>query len=81
MAGFRDVSETTLDVESTYANFDELWSGFLAGVGPAGSYCVALEESQRAALRSVLLGLLGTPSGAFRLRAKARCAQGYAPRS
>lgn len=80
-AEFRDVSETTLDVESTYASFDELWSGFLAGIGPAGSYCVSLEERQRATLRDVLFRRLGSPSGAFRLRAKARCAHGYAPRS
>ena len=76
----RDVSETTLDVESTYANFDELWSGFLAGIGPAGSYCVNLDESQRATLRNVLFRRLGSPSGAFQMRAKARCAHGYAPR-
>ena len=30
-AGFEDLVETTLEVTSTYADFDELWSGFLAG--------------------------------------------------
>ncbi len=29
---------------SAYADFDELWNGFLAGIGPAGSYLVGLPE-------------------------------------
>ena len=37
-AGLSQVTETTLRVTSTYEDFDELWTGFLAGVGPAGTY-------------------------------------------
>ena len=36
------VVESTLRVSSVYRNFDELWNGFLAGVGPAGADCPAL---------------------------------------
>ncbi len=78
-AGFRDVTETTLDVESAYSGFDELWSGFLAGIGPAGSYCVGLDESRRSAVREGFFVRLGSPAGAFALRAKARCARGGSP--
>lgn len=80
-AGFRDVAETTFDVQSTYSGFDELWSGFLAGIGPAGSFCMSLTEWQRAALREDLFLRVGSPSGAFALSAKARCAYGRSPRS
>lgn len=78
--GIRDVAEMTLDVRSTYAGFEELWDGFLAGIGPAGSFCVGLAEEQRAALREGLFHRLDSPSGAFTLTAKARCAYGQSPR-
>ncbi|MGB8859463.1 MAG: class I SAM-dependent methyltransferase [Ilumatobacteraceae bacterium] len=75
-AGLDDVSETTLRVSSTYESFDELWSGFLAGIGPAGSWCVALPDERRAALRSVLFHQLGSPTAGFSLAATARFARG-----
>jgi SAM-dependent methyltransferase len=78
-AGLSDIVESTLDVESTYADFDELWSGFLAGVGPAGAYCVSLPEDRRTAVRAELFGRVGTPTGAFTLTALARCAAGRLP--
>lgn len=78
-AGFENVTETTLRVASTYPDFDELWSGLNAGIGPAGSYCVALPEDRRAALRAELFSRLGSPSGTFSLSALARCASGRAP--
>ncbi|MGH9132777.1 MAG: class I SAM-dependent methyltransferase [Ilumatobacteraceae bacterium] len=78
-AGFDAVVETTLEVTSTYTGFDELWSGFLAGVGPAGSYCVSLPEAQRAAVREALFDRLGSPGGALTLTATARAACGRVP--
>jgi SAM-dependent methyltransferase len=78
-AGFREVTETTLGVSSTYASFEELWNGFLAGIGPAGSYCVSLAEKRRAALREELFHRLGSPTGSFSLAARARCASGRSP--
>lgn len=77
--GFEDLTETTLSVSSTYPDFDELWSGFLAGIGPAGSYCLSLSEDARAALRAELYDRLEAPSGAFSLTAVARCASGRNP--
>jgi SAM-dependent methyltransferase len=78
-AGFEQVSETTLTVASTYADFDELWSGLLAGIGPAGSYCVGLPQDRRTALRAEMFDRLGSPSGSFSLTAVARCASGREP--
>jgi SAM-dependent methyltransferase len=78
-AGFHDVTETTLEVSSTYASFAELWQGFLAGIGPAGSYCVGLPEDQRVALREELFHRLDSPTQPFSLTATARCASGRTP--
>jgi len=78
-AGFTDVTETTLQVSSTYASFDELWDGFQAGIGPAGTYCVGLPEQQRAALREELFRRAGSPTGPFTLDALARCGTGHSP--
>lgn len=73
-AGFVDVVESTIEVSSTYGSFDELWSGFLAGIGPAGSYCLSLADEPREAVRQQLFAGLGSPTGGFTLPAVARCA-------
>lgn len=78
VSGFRDVTETTLTVSSTYTDYDELWSGFLAGIGPAGAYCTGLSSQARDALREELFRSVGAPAGAFSLAAVARCASGLA---
>ena len=71
-AGLTNIFETTLDARSTYQNFDELWDGFCAGIGPAGAYCAALPDDHRNELREGLYQRVGTPSGAFTLSAIAR---------
>jgi SAM-dependent methyltransferase len=77
-AGIESIVESTLSVESTYESFDELWNGFLAGVGPAGSYCVSLDDEDRDRLRTAVFARFGSPVGPFRLGAVARCAVGRA---
>ena len=74
--GLSDVTEEELTVTSDYADFDELWNGFLAGIGPAGSYLVGMSEPQRARLHEQLYSRLGSPTGAFTLEAVARAAVG-----
>jgi hypothetical protein len=54
--------------------FDELWAGFMAGIGPAGAFCVGLDAERRQHLRSELLQRVGSPTGGFTLGAVARCA-------
>lgn len=78
-AQFEHIEESTLSVASTYSSFDELWNGVMAGVGPAGSYCVALGDAERNRLRGALFTRLGSPSGSFTLGAVARCAVGRVP--
>lgn len=77
--GIEGIVESTLSVASTYGSFDELWNGFLAGVGPAGSYCVSLTDEDRDRLRAALLARFGSPTGPFTLGAVARCAVGRVP--
>lgn len=78
-AGLLDVEESTLTVGTAYASYDELWSSFLAGIGPAGSYAVGLPPERRDALRAALNDRLGRPVGGFRLGAVARVARGVVP--
>ena len=77
--GLEDVRESTLVVESTYRDADELWAGFLFGIGPAGSHLLSLPEDRRAAVRRELLQRLGDPTGPVTLGATARCAVGLNP--
>lgn len=74
-----DVVESTLSVASTYASFDELWDGLLAGVGPAGAYCVSLGDEDRERLRTALFVRCGSPGGPLTLGAVARCAVARVP--
>ena len=78
-AQLEHIEESMLSVASTYLSFDELWNGFLAGVGPAGSYCVSLRDAERDRLRGALFTRLGSPPGSFTLGAVARCAVGRVP--
>lgn len=75
-AGFVEIEEAELAVESRYEDFDELWHGFLEGVGPAGAFCVSLDGHDRAAVRDELFTRLGEPTGPFTLGAVARAARG-----
>ncbi len=79
VAGFADVNETDLAVTVSYADVGELWSGFLAGIGPAGAYCMSLSQEMRDRVRDQLVQRLGNPRGAITLAATARCAMGRVP--
>lgn len=78
-AHLQEVTESTLRVASSYSSFDELWRGFLSGVGPAGAYCASLPAADRDRLRVALLDRLGSPEGSFTLHAVARCAVARVP--
>ena len=64
---------------SQYRDFDELWAGFLAGIGPAGAYTLGLPADRQEALREALNTRLGRPQGPFELPAVARAARGVVP--
>ncbi len=78
-AGLEAIVETTLEVGSSYQGFDELWSGFVSGIGPAGSWLLAQTEQTRAAVRAHLFDSLGSPSGRLSMQATARCAVARVP--
>jgi SAM-dependent methyltransferase len=77
-AGLDGVVTGALDVEAAYDGFDDLWAGFLSGVGPAGAYCCSFDERRRTILREMLRSRLGLPDGRFSLPARAWYAVGRA---
>ena len=80
-AGLADVEEAPLRVTARYAGFDELWGSLLLGIGPAGSFVVALADDARERYREELFAQVGRPSGDFTLSATARAARGVVPPS
>lgn len=71
-AGLTLVSEEVLTISMEFNTFDEFWSPFLLGQGPAGAYVNHLASTVR--LRSELETMLG--SGPIRLKASARAVRG-----
>jgi SAM-dependent methyltransferase len=70
-AGLGGVETAALEVEAPYEDFDDLWTPFLAGIGPAGAYASSLDPDAQAALREQLRAKLDDPVGPFTLTAKA----------
>ena len=52
-AGLGDVEDTALSVTLELPSFDDWWSPFTAGVGPAGAYVASLDPGQQARLREL----------------------------
>jgi SAM-dependent methyltransferase len=77
-AGLGAVTTGMLVVSADYADFDDYWSPFLAGIGPAGAYCASIGEEELAALRGACFRRLGSPDGPFRLTARAWAVRGDA---
>jgi hypothetical protein len=77
--GLLHVRSAPLRVRARYANFEELWSAFPAGVGPSGAYTVALDQGERDALRDALRRRLNAGDGPFELTAQAWAVAGTVP--
>jgi SAM-dependent methyltransferase len=76
-AGLRDVSVSAIDVETRFRDFDDYWSPFLGGQGPAPGYVASLPESERTALRERLSETLPTGAdGSIPLVARALVVRG-----
>jgi hypothetical protein len=75
-AGFQDVERGSLEVEASYADFDDFWTPFLSTTGPAGQYVHSLDDVKRARLHDELRVRLGFPDGPFTLAASAWYAKG-----
>ena len=74
--GLRDVERGSVEVEASYASFDDFWTPFLSTTGPAGQYVDSLDEEKRVRLRDELRARLGSPDRAFTLGASAWYATG-----
>jgi len=74
------VETRAIDVPTRFRDFDDLWSPFLGGQGPAPSYVMSLPEDRRAALRERLRAALPvSPDGSIALSARAWAVRGTAP--
>lgn len=70
-AGLQDVGTQPFVVTAGYADFDDYWSPFPAGIAPSGAYCASLNSTQQTVLREACFRNLGSPQGSFTLTARA----------
>jgi SAM-dependent methyltransferase len=75
--GLRDVEVRAIDVLTDFQDFDDYWSPFLGGQGPAPGYAMSLDESRRAALRERIRSRLPeSKDGSIHLNARAWAVRG-----
>lgn len=72
--GLTAVDEKPLAVEQHFASFEDYWSPFLGGAGPAGEYVKSLDKAAVDRLSAKLRARLG--SGPFTLKSAANCVKG-----
>jgi len=79
-AGLTDVSSRALDVPTVFEDFDDYWTPFLGGQGPAPGYAMALDDDRRTALRDrIRAGLPVAADGTITLLGRAWAVRGQAP--
>jgi len=75
-AGFVDVVTTPIEVATVFEGFDDYWTPFLHGTGPAPGYVSAQTAEQREQLRERLRARLAPGRGRVDLRAGAWAVRG-----
>jgi hypothetical protein len=76
-AGLHDIEARAIDVPTGFRDFDDYWSPFLGGQGPAPSYAMSLDEARRGALSNRIRSKLPiAKDGAIRLIARAWAVRG-----
>jgi SAM-dependent methyltransferase len=76
-AGLRDVAVRAIDIPTVFRSFDDFWSPFLGGQGPAPGYAMSLPEDRRAALRERIRARLPSAAdGSIHLIARAWAVRG-----
>ncbi|WP_084965771.1 class I SAM-dependent methyltransferase [Thermoactinospora rubra] len=79
-AGLSGVRLSPIDVPTRFAGFDDFWTPFLGGQGPAPGYVMSLEEDRRATLRERLRARLPYDAdGSIPLTARAWAVSGVRP--
>lgn len=74
------ITSRAIEVPTRFRDFDDLWSPFLGGQGPAPSYAMSLPEDRREAVREAIRGAVPLAAdGSIRLRARAWAVRGYKP--
>jgi SAM-dependent methyltransferase len=78
--GLEAVATRAIDVATVFRDFEDYWTPFLGGQGPAPGYCMSLPEERRTALRERLRATLPVqPDGRIDLIARACAARGTVP--
>ncbi|MFN8381323.1 MAG: methyltransferase domain-containing protein [Anaerolineales bacterium] len=76
-SGLRNVEVRPIEVPTVFRDFDDYWSPFLGGQGPAPSYVMSLGEERRALLRErIRVSLPYESDGSISLIARAWAARG-----
>lgn len=79
-AGLGDVQVQAIDIAIPFHDFDEFWTPFLGGQGPAPSYAMSLSDAHRGALRERIHAALPiAENGSISLLARAWAVRGDAP--
>jgi len=81
-AGLGEVRVHAIEIPTAFTDFDDYWSPFLGGVGPAPGYVMSLSDERRRALRDALRANLPTAAdGRVTLTARAWAVYGEATTS
>jgi SAM-dependent methyltransferase len=76
-AGLRHVAAEILEIPTRFQDFQDFWTPFLRGTGPAPSYAASLSQARRDLLRDRLASRLKVESdGSIRLKARAWAVRG-----
>jgi SAM-dependent methyltransferase len=79
-AGLAEVTTRPLQVPTVFRDFDDYWTPFLGGQGPAPGHAMSLDEPRRAALREALAARLpAAADGSIALTARAWAVVGRRP--
>ena len=79
-AALSAVETRPIDVPTVFRDFDDYWSPFLGGQGPAPGYAMSLDEERRALLRDRIRSRLPVEAdGSIRLIARAWAVRGWKP--
>jgi SAM-dependent methyltransferase len=76
-AGLVEVETRPIEVSTRFQDFDDYWTPFLGGQGPAPGYAMSLDAERRDALREALRARLpAAADGSIALRARAWAVKG-----